>query len=162
MTIRFSQILTIGLAAATLGAVAVPAAAENERVEIGLLRCRVAGDSNFIVGSTRRLACRFEPSDGSRGERYAGEITRVGLDLGKAHTTHIAWAVFAPKTGRRSGALSGSYGGVSAEATVGAGVGANALVGGFGRSIALNPISVQTQTGANIAAGVAGLKLTRR
>ena len=41
----------------------------------------------------------------------------------------MVWLVYAP-TSRRAGALSGTYGGASAEATVGAGVGANVLVGG--------------------------------
>jgi hypothetical protein len=40
-----------------------------------------------------------------------------------------------------------------------AGVGANALVGGSNRSVALQPLSVSGQVGLNIAAGVAGLDL---
>lgn len=161
MTLR-SHSLAIGAALAAGLFTGLPAFAAGERVEVGMLRCSVASDSNFIVGSTRTLACRFEPSDGGSVERYRGEITRVGIDLGRAKTTRLAWAVLAPKTGRRAGALAGSYAGVSAEATAGAGVGANALIGGLERSITLNPISVQTQTGANLAAGIAGLKLTRR
>ena len=57
------------------------------------------------------------------------------------------------------GALKGSYTGASAEATVAVGLGANVLVGGFKKGINLQPISVQGQTGLNIAAGVASLKL---
>lgn len=160
---RFSTaVAAIGAAIAASLAASPVAFAADERIEIGMLRCSVAGDSNFLVGSTRRLDCRFARSDGGPSESYRGEITRIGIDLGKAHSTRIAWAVLAPKTGRRAGALAGRYGGVSAEATAGVGIGANALVGGFGRSITLNPISVQTQTGADLAAGIAGLKLTRR
>jgi hypothetical protein len=48
---------------------------------------------------------------------------------------------------------------VSAEATVGLGVGANALIGGSDRSIVLQPLSVQAQQGLNIAAGVSQLQL---
>jgi hypothetical protein len=55
--------------------------------------------------------------------------------------------------------LVGSYGGLSAEATVGVGVGANALIGGSDKSIVLQPLSVQAQQGLNIAAGVASLQL---
>jgi hypothetical protein len=55
--------------------------------------------------------------------------------------------------------LAGTYVGGSAEATVVAGVGANALVGGSNRSVALQPLSVSGQVGLNIAAGVAGLDL---
>jgi hypothetical protein len=57
------------------------------------------------------------------------------------------------------GALVGNYGGVSGEATVGIGVGANALVGGSSRSFVLQPLSIQAQEGLNVAAGVAALRL---
>ena len=59
----------------------------------------------------------------------------------------------------RRGDLSGNYGGAAASATVGVGVGANALVGGSNNTIALQPLSVQGQTGLSVAAGVAGLEL---
>jgi Protein of unknown function (DUF992) len=56
--------------------------------------------------------------------------------------------------------LKGSYTGVSAEATAGVGLGANVLVGGFRKGINLQPISVQAQTGLNVAAGVSSLQLS--
>lgn len=157
-------IVTIGAAAlaGALTVLATPSFAAGERIEVGILRCTVSSGTNFLVGSTKTLACRFEPAGGGAVELYRGEITRVGLDLGRTRATEIRWTVLAPKTGLRAGALAGKYAGVSAEATAGAGVGANALVGGLERSIALNPLSVQTQEGLNIAAGVAGLKLSRR
>jgi hypothetical protein len=68
--------------------------------------------------------------------------------------------VFAPSAGGIGpGALAGSYGGVSGEATVGVGLGANALVGGSKRSIALQPLSVGAQQGLNFAVGIAALTL---
>ena len=70
----------------------------------------------------------------------------------------MVWAVYAP-TNRQRGALSGTYAGAAAEASVIAGLGANALIGGSNRTIALQPFSVQGQVGLNIAAGVAGLDL---
>lgn len=146
----------------SLAGLVAPAHAAGERIQAGVLHCTVRSGTNFLVGSTKDLACRFEPAGAGPVEFYRGEITRVGLDLGRTRATDIRWAVLAPKTGLRPGALSGKYGGVSAEASAGAGVGANALIGGLERSIALNPLSLQTQAGVNIAAGVAGLKLTRR
>jgi Protein of unknown function (DUF992) len=68
------------------------------------------------------------------------------------------WSVYAP-TVRRYGALAGHYAGASAEATVGAGVGVNALIGGSNRTVMLQPVSVQGQEGLNLAVGVAGLDL---
>ncbi|HEY4995167.1 MAG TPA: DUF992 domain-containing protein, partial [Aestuariivirga sp.] len=59
----------------------------------------------------------------------------------------------------RRGALAGSYVGASAQATVIAGLGANVLVGGWSDSINLQPLSVQGQTGLNVAAGLASLNL---
>ena len=73
----------------------------------------------------------------------------------------MSWAVFAPsKAIEVTGRLAGSYGGVSGEATVGVGVGANLLLGGFEDSIALQPLSLQVQRGLNIAAGISSLTLT--
>ena len=70
----------------------------------------------------------------------------------------MAWDVFAPSEGPEPGALAGDYVGVGASATVGAGVGANVLVGSQ-RSITLQPLSVQAQTGLALAGGVAALTL---
>ena len=71
----------------------------------------------------------------------------------------MAWGVFAPTNRIGYGDLAGSYVGASASATVGVGLGANALVGGSGNTFALQPVSVQGQTGLSVAAGVAGLEL---
>jgi len=46
-------------------------------------------------------------------------------------------------------ALAGTYVGASTEATLGVGLGANWLIGGSGKSFALQPWSVQGQAGLN-------------
>ena len=71
----------------------------------------------------------------------------------------MIWTVIGPSNGISRGALEGTFAGVSANASIGVGAGANALVGGFQNSIVLQPLSVQAQTGLNVAAGVAGLRL---
>ncbi len=43
--------------------------------------------------------------------------------------------------------------------TVAAGLGANVLVGGSNRSVALQPLSVDSSIGLNLALGVAELRL---
>ena len=70
------------------------------------------------------------------------------------------WRVLAP-TGNvyAPGVLAGNYSGVSAEATVVVGAGANLLVGGSNRTYTLQPLSVQAQTGLNAAAGVTSFQL---
>jgi hypothetical protein len=45
---------------------------------------------------------------------------------------------------------------------IGVGGGGKALIGGSAKSIVLQPLSVQGQTGLNIAIGVAGMTLRRR
>lgn len=146
------------IAAATLGLLAAASVAEAQtRVEVGVLTCNARGSQGFIVGSTRELSCRFKRQ--GRDEFYHGTINKFGLDIGSTKQAKIGWAVLAPTSNLPPRSLNGTYAGVSAEATVGLGVGANALVGGSKRSIILQPLSVQAQEGLNIAAGVSQLRL---
>ena len=144
------------IAAPTL--VGVGAAHAQNTVKTGTLVCRVAGGIGYIVGSQKAVDCRFNSTRGFR-ERYVGHITKIGLDIGSTTSGTIVWAVFEPTDHHAS--LGGNYGGVTAEATAGAGLGANALVGGSNNSVALQPFSVSGQTGLNLAAGVGGLTLDR-
>ena len=132
--------------------------AHAAQVEVGVLTCNAEGGVGFVFGSTKNLRCTFKGLSGGT-QHYGGSITKYGLDVGFTGKTVIVWTVFAPSADIPSGALAGSYGGVSAEATVGLGVGANALVGGSNNSIALQPFSVQGQQGLNVAVGIASLKL---
>lgn len=148
-------------ALAVVAAVALPAPITTEaaeRTKGGTLTCDISAGIGLIISSKRAVACMFTPSQPGPREVYTGSITKFGLDVGATAGGEMVWAVYAP-TSRRFGALAGHYGGVSAEATAGAGVGANVLVGGSNRTVTLQPISVQGQTGLNLAVGVAGLEL---
>jgi Protein of unknown function (DUF992) len=148
----------IATAGAALAALAMAAGASaQQRVEVGVLNCTAKGSTGFIVGSTRELSCRFKRQ--GKDEFYHGTINKFGIDIGTTQQAQIAWAVLAPTASLPRRSLVGGYAGVSAEATVGVGVGANALVGGSDKSIVLQPLSVQSQQGLNIAAGVASLQL---
>jgi hypothetical protein len=129
-----------------------------ERVKVGNLRCEVSGGLGMIIASTKEMECVFTGPNG-RSERYYGAIHKFGLDIGATTQGVLSWDVFAPTAGPRRGALAGDYEGVAASATLGAGLGANALVGGSGRSFALQPLSVQAQNGLDLSAGVASLSL---
>ena len=129
-----------------------------DRVQAGTLTCDISGGIGFIIGSQKTLNCSFVPALPGPPEFYAGVLSKLGIDLGATAGGVMVWSVYAP-TSRAAGALAGSYGGASAEATVGAGVGANILVGGSNRTVELQPLSVQGQTGLNVAAGVAGIEL---
>jgi hypothetical protein len=85
-------------------------------------------------------------------------MKRTGLDIGINQQGAITWGVFAP-TRLRRGELAGNYVGGAASATLGFGVGANALWGGSNNTISLQPVSVQGQTGLSAAAGIASLQL---
>jgi hypothetical protein len=141
-----------------LAASASSAAVAQERIQVGVLEC-FGSTSSFVIGSVTDLSCTFRPSSGGPGEAYHAVMRRAGLDIGINQRVSVAWAVFAPTRGFGRGYLAGNYGGAAASATVGVGVGANALVGGSNNTIALQPLSLQGQTGLSIAAGVAGLEL---
>jgi hypothetical protein len=154
---RLSALAALGVVAAM--ALPVPAMAQGpERTKAGTLTCDISAGIGLIITSKKEVACMFTPSQPGPREVYTGSITKFGLDLGATTGGEMIWSVYAP-TNRRFGALAGHYGGASAEATVGAGVGANVLVGGSNRTVTLQPVSVQGQTGLNVAAGVAGLDL---
>jgi hypothetical protein len=136
---------------------ASPADAQRDRIQVGTLNCSISSSIGMIVTSQRNVSCFFS-ADNAPDEAYEGTITRIGLDIGFTTGGKIVWAVFA-STNRYVGMLSGQYVGASAEMTIAAGLGANVLVGGSSRSVALQPLSIQGQTGLNIAAGVGELSL---
>jgi hypothetical protein len=146
-------------AAALLMAAAAlePAAAQRDR--IGVLNCDISAGLGFIIGSQRSVVCVFTSDRGGPPETYHGTISRFGLDIGATAGAHMVWAVHSEYLGPTRGALAGDYVGASGEATVAAGLGANVLIGGSNRSIALQPVSVQGQVGLNVALGVADLRL---
>jgi Protein of unknown function (DUF992) len=138
---------------------ATSAFAQAPRAKVGGLACNLAPTVGFIVGSHQRLSCTYTPDGPFRPEIYVGSISTVGLDIGVKGGGRMLWAVFAPTSGFPHGALAGTYVGASADVAVGLGLGANALVGGSHRSFALQPVSIEANTGINLAAGVSELRL---
>src|SRR5580698_8488878 len=134
--------LMLGLAAATTLAFAASAHADPGGVKAGVLTCNVSSGWGLIFGSSKDLNCTYE-SVTNREEHYAGTINKYGVDVGYHNGGVIVWAVVAPSADIAPHALAGDYGGVTAGGAVGVGAGANALVGGSDRGIALQPISVE-------------------
>lgn len=151
------KLATLAAVAAIPVMIAAAAVAETS-TKVGELRCDVAAGFGFVVGSQKALNCTFVPSVPGPAEYYTGTLTKLGVDVGVTAGGVMVWLVFAP-TGRRAGSLAGSYGGAAAEASLGAGAGANVLIGGSDRTNQLQPLSVQGETGLNLAAGVAGIDL---
>ena len=147
-----ATMLTAGLAGIT------PAAAAPARVQAGSLTCDISAGFGVIVGSKRDVDCIFTPSSPTGLEHYRGSIVKIGVDIGVLRGGSLIWLVYAP-TNHATGVLQGTYSGAAANATVGLGIGANILVGGFDGSVALQPLSVEGTSGLNVAAGIATLKL---
>jgi len=153
--------LQVAAAAVVLmtGAVAsaLPAAAQGG-VKVGTLTCNVASGWGFVFGSSRNLNCTFAGM--GPPEFYTGAISKFGVDIGYTAGGVMIWTVVAPTGQLAPGSLSGNYAGGTASATVGVGVGANALIGGSGNSIALQPLSLEGNTGLNVAAGIGAISLS--
>jgi len=145
----------IAAAAVALVLAAGPALADGG-VKVGVLNCDVSAGVGLILGGSQKAACVFDGPNGQ--EMYKGRISKLGLDIGVTDETVMSWVVFAAGN-LAPGALAGTYAGATAEATFAVGLGANVLVGGSEQSIALQPVSVQGQTGINIAAGLEGFTL---
>ena len=151
--------LMLGAAIAAAGLAMTPTVnAAPAGVKVGTLNCNVAGGMGFVFGSTKDLACSYEPTKASV-EHYAGTISKWGVDIGYTSKGKLIWAAFASTSDVRPGAIEGEYAGATAQATVGVGLGANVLIGGLDKSIALQPVSVEGSTGLNVAAGIGAISL---
>jgi len=148
--------MAIGLAGLAAG---LPIAALAQGgVRVGTLTCNVASGWGFVFGSSKSLRCTFAPAPG-RAEFYAGTVNKFGVDIGYTQGGVLIWAVFAPTANLGPGALNGNYVGATGNATVGVGAGANVLIGGSNSTISLQPISVEGNTGLNVAAGIGSISL---
>lgn len=152
-----TAMLKTGLASSAIVLSLATSALANENTQQGVLKCDVEGGVGMLLGSKKDMACVFTKNDGTV-ENYTGRVLTIGVDIGVTKDSHITWAVLAPSGDNEVGALAGSYDGVKAEATVAGGVGANVLVSA-GNQFTLQPISVQTQKGLNVAAGFGSIKL---
>lgn len=153
-----SALAVAGLALGTL-AFQAPAQAADASVKAGLLTCQVASGWGFIFGSSRDLHCSYTAGSGSVPVKYVGKISKFGVDIGYLKGGVLAWAVLAPTTDLKPGALTGDYGGVTAGAAAGVGGSANVLIGGSTKAISLQPLSVEGDKGINVAAGIAAISL---
>ena len=89
-----------------------------------------------------------------------GSIDEIGLSIGATEGGVLVWSVISAQQGVPAGALAGKYTGLSANASVGVGLGENVLIGGNNSSFMLQPTSYEGQVGLNVAAGVTTVTLT--
>ena len=130
-----------------------------QSINLGMLVCDMSKGIGFVLIEKQKLTCEFRPVNGPV-EQYTGKITDFGIELGEIKEGHLIWGVFAAALlDMQPGALAGDYLGVDANAALGFGVGANALVGGTGKGFILQPASVEGEVGVNIAAGIRTVSL---
>jgi len=134
-------------------------ATEGQKVtkgtQIGLLECHTVEGSGFtlLISSTADMKCRFNATGGVV-EKYRGETgVALGIDLHWDKKTKIVYTVFAANYKAGSYQLAGKYLGGGGSATVGVGVGAQALIGGGDKSISLEP-ALSGSTGAGVSGGL--------
>lgn len=154
--------MTTAATAATVLFLLVPSAQSQQKgMELGMLECTIAGGAGMIVTSKKEIACSFRPADSKFApEAYVGTVTKYGLDIGTTGKTMMQWLVLAPNDDIYApGALAGRYVGATAEASAAVGGGANFLVGGSNQTFTLQPVSIQAQTGLNLAVGVTEFEL---
>ena len=157
MVIRNLASLT---AAVAMSALVASAATAQSTTKVGTLSCDVSAGVGMILTQKQTMRCEFKPDNGGPPDLYTGRIDQFGVALGAVQQGLLVWGVIAPASGVPHGALAGTYAGLGAQATAGAGLGANALIGGTGRAFSLQPISIQGQTGLNIAGGITTVTLT--
>jgi hypothetical protein len=127
-------------------------------VQAGMLKCRLNPSIGFVIFGHQSMECSFQPVSG-QAQAYEGAINTVGLDLGFSEGGVLAWGVFGPANGMPYGALAGEYVGASGDVGFGPGVGANVLIGGSNRGVALQPVSLEGSAAVNVVAGLSQLKL---
>jgi hypothetical protein len=147
---------------AVIAMLAAPADAQAPPswTQAGMLRCVVNPSIGFIIAGHQSMECRFTPSAPNLPpQAYAGALNMIGLNIGISAGGVFGWAVLAPTVGIPLGALAGEYVGASGDIAVGLGVGANVLVGGSARTIALQPVSLEGSVALDVALGVSSLQL---
>jgi uncharacterized protein DUF992 len=152
------------LATIALGAMSsLPAAAQAPPAawtQVGSLVCNVDPNVGFILVGHQPMQCTYTPSlVPSPPQYYDGAINTVGVDIGVSAGSVLAWGVFAPTAGLPQGALTGEYIGASGDVGFVVGGGANVLIGGSGRTVTLQPLSLQGSLAFNVVLGVSSLKL---
>jgi hypothetical protein len=140
---------------------AFPASAQapGNWTQAGMLRCVVNPSIGFIIAGHQSMECTFTQNAPIPPQAYQGALNMIGLNIGISAGGVFGWAVLAPTVGIPAGALAGEYVGASGDIGLGLGVGANVLVGGSARTVALQPVSLEGSVAVDVALGVSALKL---
>ena len=128
--------------------------------QVGALMCKVNPNVGFLIAGHQPMECTFTPTLAPAPlQYYDGAINTIGIDVGISGGSVLGWGVLAPTSGLAQGALAGEYIGASGDLGLGLGAGANVLMGGSGRTVALQPLSLQGSVAFNAVLGLSSLKL---
>lgn len=151
-----SLLLTAALLA---GAQSAAAQAPKTWTQVGMLTCKLNPSIGFVIFGHQSMECRFAQNPPFPVQLYEGALNTVGIDIGISAGGVLGWAVLAPTAGPPPGALTGEYLGATGEIGMGLGAGVNVLIGGSGRSFALQPLSVEGSIAMNVTVGLSHLQL---
>lgn len=154
-TFAISATLAAALGAAVLAA--APASAAG--VKVGTLTCDVEAGWGLVLGSQKDLSCVFKSATSGQVSAYTGDITKLGVDIGYTNAGVMVWTVVAPSSDMRADALEGDYAGASAGVTAVVGGNLNLMVGGLDKSITLQPLSVEGNSGVSVTAAIGAMEL---
>jgi len=150
---------TTTIAAAAIGSAMMAAPAHAAGVKVGTLTCDVEAGWGYVLGSQKDLNCVFKSTTTNQISYYTGDVTKLGIDIGYTNAGVLVWAVVAPSKDMQADALEGSYAGATVGATAVVGGNLNVLVGGLDKSITLQPLSIEGNSGVSITAAVGAMQL---
>jgi len=151
----------------TVLAMALPLLASAEAVQstegakLGKLECQTVPGSgtNLLIHSTVDVTCTFTSTAGE-SEHYKGETgVGLGIDLTFQKESTFVYVVMAADFKKGSYKFAGKYFGAGADATIGRGLGAGALIGGNKKSVSLQPIGLSATKGVGVSGGLTYLYL---
>lgn len=142
----------------TLALVMASSAQSQINMQVGVLSCDVSAGIGLIIEQKQKVNCTFTDAN-NNVQHYVGALNEYGLELGETKAAEMTWTVLAASSTVAPGALSGTYAGANADASLSVGAGVNVLVGGLDKSFTLQPFSVDTETGTALSAGVETLTL---
>jgi hypothetical protein len=144
-----------------LCALSCPASAAQ--TSIGVLTCTLAetGDTGETPPSqTRAMTCDFKPQGTGPGERYSGEIQKVGSQSALTGKLVLIWVVMGPDVQElKPGLLEQTYVGELAPSADGAPQAPKMLVGKSNASFALRPLTDGDKEAASGSVTVVVLKI---
>jgi hypothetical protein len=128
----------------------------------GTLTCNVDPGVGLVFGSVRHVECShaYRTRKGRIvRESYAGDMKRMGLDLGVTSAQTVSWTVKTSGFRPHRGMLTGAMAGTSSDASIMVGAGTYSAFNGG--AVALQPATTSGQVGFGLGFGETELELRK-